>query len=250
MKKTVAILIAVLSLASCKFISVSPDAKNIFKEVVTGTGETVTVNHDMLTGFNGIRVNGSFDVKYSQTDAYSVSVTAKESLHESIVLSVADGILTLSTKDKVQIADDVDVEICGPDLTSITVNGSGDMEIPGPVSVDNAIDVTINGAGDVEVNKVCCADMSVSINGAGDLDLEGINCGNLAVKINGAGDVDISGMDVRDFRITISGAGDAKVSGKADTADINISGAGEIDARGLQCSSVRKKASGISSIKM
>lgn len=184
-----------------------------------------------LKDFTGIVVNGSGDIDLTQSDTFSVVVTANEEVFDYIDYRIEDGVLVLGTKDnKMLRAEKYEIAISLPMLELITVNGAADVNMKGAYASDK--------------------DLTVQVNGAGDLNFNGIKVPSLYFGGNGASDIKASGLDVQSLTVSVNGAGDAVLSGKAVTAHFSVNGAGDIDASELECETYTTHKAGIASIKV
>lgn len=226
MKKVLSALCA-LALISCTWNVHIGNGKN--GKTITCKGPVVTRTF-ALADFNAILINGHADLEFTQTDGtFGVSVTANEEVFQHLNYRVENGTLILETIDKVNIrADEYDICISAPALTSIEVNGATDTKIAALNQPGN-LEMEINGAGDMELKNITVPELSVEINGAADLECKGLNVGKLSIAVNGAGDVELSG--------------------KAQSCTLNVSGAGDIDARQLDCEAIETHKAGLASIK-
>jgi hypothetical protein len=218
------LVLAVILSSSCVFHVNGGNGKS-----VRCKGPVVTKTFD-LNNFESIVLNGGCDINLIQQDKFLVSVEANEEVFEHLDYRVSGNSLILEAKDQVNIiADEYNVTIGLPVLTSVTVNGAGDVDLKNGYSFDE--------------------DLKIEVNGAGDLDFTGIQVPKLSISVNGAGDIDANDLTVKELKISVNGAGDAKVSGKADKASFSVAGVGGIDARELDCEDFQTSKSGIASIR-
>ena len=236
MKKTIALILTAVALSGCfniklnkdGFLTVNDGNLVFSSKRIKSEGPAVKKVYD-TEAFSAIKILGAYDIDFAQGDSTLVEVEAAENIHEVLDIKAVDGVLILSTKDKVNV-DKVSVTITNPTLNSLGIMGAGDVDIDG-AAADEDFELEINGTGDVNIKKLSCKDMDVKINGAGDLDIEDLDCKDLNIKINGTGD--------------------AVLSGKAENVDASINGVGEIDAKALEVSgNFNKKVSGIGKVTM
>ena len=223
MKKAVIILCTLALACSCTF-----SFNNNSKRVVC-MGDVVEKTLD-LADFNAINVKGSSDMVITQSDVYSVKVTANEQVFEHLDYEVNDGWLEIKTIDNVQIvAKTYKIYVSVPSLENLQVNGAADAEIN---------------------NFSSDKDLNVMVNGAGDFELSGIQVPSLSFVVNGAGDIEAAGLDVENVSVTVTGAGDVHLSGKAKMAKMVVTGAGDIDASGLEVEDWELNKNGFTSVKL
>lgn len=199
---------------------------------VSCKGPVVEKEIEGLAGFEGITVNGSVELYFSQADTCSVLVKANEEVFDYLDYKVEEGVLVLGTRDNVNIrSEEYKVTVTLPVLSNIHVNGAADVFQMGEYKASQPMSVTVNGAGDLNFK-------------------EKISVPSIRIQVNGAGDIRITDMDVDELTIKVNGAGDALLGGKAASAHFSVNGAGDIDARSLECANVSRKAAGLASIRM
>ncbi len=99
---------------------------------------------------------------------------------------------------------DIEVKELNGGKTSLVIAGSGDIEADGKLDF---LDLTINGSGDVNMPDLEVTDAEVTINGSGDV-LVRVS-GNLDATINGSGDIEYVGDPARISR-SVRGSGNIR----------------------------------------
>ena len=229
MKKIAYLTVAALLCASC--FNVNVNFKGELKNAIKGTGPVETRALD-FKDFNGIKVVGAADIRFTQADQWEVSLTTQENIFDSLDYAVVDSVLIIQAIDHRTVrADEYQITLSAPELSRIDISGAAEFKSLSEVSVPGDMDVTVNGAADLSFNGLGCGILQIKANGAADIDIEGLNATAVLVKINGAGDVDLAG--------------------KAGEASFEVNGAGDIDARNLSVAGeVSKKTSGVAKIQM
>ena len=241
MKKLAYILGAalLLTLPSCRFISVSEEAKEELKNNFSMNGESsgeriiasdnYITRNDVTGEFSALECNLPGDVIYTPGDC-AVSIYAPDNILDIVTVRNQNGTLEIKTNtSRIRNLKHVKINISSPVLENVVFNGAVDFNAP---------------------QGITALDFRATVNGAGDIDINGLQSSKAALIVNGAGDATISGIDCDDLQVAIAGAGDAIVSGRVSgKANMSISGAGDIDARELQCASFDSKVRGIGSVK-
>ena len=215
------LLFALLAILACGFIMVSPGKH------VKGNGVKVEKSFDTAP-FDAVRLNGSFDVVFTQ-GPQKVVLSADENLIDVFKVEVRDGSLYLgvergtgfSTRNKVVFT------VSSPELNAVKVNGSGDFKVRKVLDSD-ALSLSINGSGDIEADKVECKNLTCNINGSGDIEVEALTAASADVKINGSGDVTLVCREVREVTATVNGSGDVDLYGNIVSVSSNVRGSGEV----------------------
>ncbi len=241
MKKLAYILGAalLLTLPSCRFISVSEEAKEELKNNFSMNGESsgeriiasdnYITRNDVTGEFSALECNLPGDVIYTPGDC-AVSIYAPDNILDIVTVRNQNGTLEIKTNtSRIRNLKHVKINISSPVLENVVFNGAVDFNAP---------------------QGITALDFRATVNGAGDIDINGLQSSKAALIVNGAGDATISGIDCDDLQVAIAGAGDAIVSGRVSgKANLSISGAGDIDARELQCTDIDTKVRGVGSVK-
>lgn len=241
MKKIAYILGAalLLILPSCRFISVSEEAKEELKNNFSMNGESsgeriiasdnYITRNDVTGEFSALECNLPGDVIYTPGDC-AVSIYAPDNILDIVTVRNLNGTLEIKTNtSRIRNLKHVKINISSPVLENVVFNGAVDFNAP---------------------QGITALDFRATVNGAGDIDINGLQSSKAALIVNGAGDATISGIDCDDLQVAIAGAGDAIVSGRVSgKANLSISGAGDIDARELQCTDIDTKVRGVGSVK-
>lgn len=226
MKKTVFLLFALLAVLACNFVVAAPGKH------IKGNGVKVEKSFDTAP-FDAVRLNGSFDVVFTQ-GPQKVVLSADENLIDVFKVEVRDGSLYLgvergtgfSTRNKVVFT------VSSPELNAVKVNGSGDFKVRNVLDSDN-LSLSINGSGDIEADKIECKNLSCNINGSGDIEVDALSAASADVKINGSGDVNLTCKNVGDIYVKINGSGDVELFGSARSISSKVNGSGNVNTRGL-----------------
>ena len=241
MKKLAYILGAalLLILPSCRFISLSEEAKEELKNNFSMNGESsgeriiasdnYITRNDVTGEFSALECNLPGDVIYTPGEC-AVSIYAPDNILDIVTVRNQNGTLEIKTNtSRIRNLKHVKINISSPVLENVVFNGAVDFNAP---------------------QGITALDFRATVNGAGDIDINGLQSSKAALIVNGAGDATISGIDCDDLQVAIAGAGDAIVSGRVSgKANLSISGAGDIDARELQCTDIDTKVRGVGSVK-
>lgn len=193
-----------------------------------------------LADFTGIAIKGSFDVNLSQGEAQYVEVSGSQNIIDILKMDVLSDILVIDIDGCVQ-NEDLIINITVPELTSVEVDGSGDVK--GKTAFEGtSLLVDIDGSGDVALDYTTTNQINVSISGSGNLDLAGsTSVFDCAVK--GSGDVDAFEMTAKTATLTVDGSGNIKVT-VTDELTATIKGSGDISYKGSPSINVEITGSG------
>lgn len=162
--------------------------------------------------------------------------------------------------ERLEIADDVDVDVVPGDGREVSVYGGEDVldrvetsssggllrvdlrdrgivigpDPLGDVRVEvaaSALDaVKVEGSGDVELGELALPELVLEIEGAGEVEASGA-ADRLTATIQGTGDANLSELAVRTAKVVIQGAGEAHVN-VSERLDVTVQGAADVVYRG------------------
>jgi hypothetical protein len=140
-------------------------------------------------------------------------------------ISMAGGTLTGSSFDvRTGGSGDISLSLEADDV-SLSVNGSGDMDIAVKAA---ALDVESRGSGDIGLSGTAQR-MGVSISGSGDLEAAGLETQDADVNVSGSGDASVTVTG--SLTGSVSGSGDLEYSGNPAGVDVSDNGSGSVRKR-------------------
>jgi hypothetical protein len=198
-----------------------------------------------VSGFNGISSGGSFTVNVKINGTESLRLKGDAADLRKIETVVENGVLRIRIPHEYQHEPigHVDVFVTARSLSSVTLGGSGSIDVDGVVK-GSTVKVSMGGSGTIRT-AVESGDLNVSVAGSGNIDLTGKaddahisvagsgNCKGANLKVNTA-DISIAGSgDVRlDVEKTLSariaGSGSILYSGNATVANVSSAGSGRV----------------------
>ena len=198
----------------------SDDASDKGKRVT----ETVSVKP-----FEKISVAGSFDVHYVQGETTSVKVEGPVKYLRQTVVANDGQTLRIKTKRGVwRSMEDVNVYITSPDLTHVSMAGSGEFDAEGMVDTDN-LTLELAGSGEIDFKQLVCDNLNIQVAGSGDVDVESVDVNKADMQIAGSGDIKVHFVRADFVSAQVAGSGDIKLSGKAKQVEKKVAGSGSVD---------------------
>lgn len=155
----------------------------------------------LLLGMSGMMaqstlvVAGAGDVKIRQGETVQVKRDGKP--------------ISIENTDKITLTSAEDYDITVPNLKSIRLTGSGDLQSFGTLNLSN-LEVLITGVGDAYLN-VECDTIKANLTGIGDLNLTG-HCRYLEAKITGLGDLGFDDFTADSLFINKTGSKDVHIT--------------------------------------
>lgn len=197
---------------------------------IEGVGDSIEEKR-ILTDFEELVLNCSADVTIRQnilSEKNSVIVLAQENLIPHLKTTVQSGRLTIDVDGCVNPTTDFVVEVFTNGLSSINVNGSGDVSSTNPLKGES-LEINVDGSGDVNL-KIKVDELGVFIDGSGDVTLDG-DATDCEINSDGSGDFNGFGMKVNNAEIQTDGSGNVNIHVK-ESLEVNLSGSGNVSYKG------------------
>ncbi len=192
--------------------------------VVNGSGNVISEVRD-VGSFSGVELNAVGQVKITQGDQDSLTVTADDNLLPLIKTTVRNGVLVIEFE-----------------RPAITFNSVKQLEYQ--ITVRSLESLEINGAGDADVSNLSGESLRVKVAGAGNIVVEG-KVTSQEVTLTGAGRYDAENLESQRATVDINGAGSATVWA-TEALDVGINGMGSVGYYGDP--QVTKHISGVGSV--
>ena len=240
MKKIVLALAATVCLASCVDAKLGKEsvkeelknALNISQDVASDKGKRVTETVSVKP-FEKISVAGSFDVHYVQGETTSVKVEGPVKYLQQTVVANDGKTLRIKTKRGVwRSMEDVNVYVTSPDLTQVSMAGSGEFDAEGMVDTDN-LTLELAGSGEIDFKQLVCDNLNIQVAGSGDVDVESVDVNKADMQIAGSGDIEVHFVRADFVSAQVAGSGDIRLSGKAKQVEKKVAGSGSVDTSRL-----------------
>jgi len=231
------------SMTSCLNIS---DTKSMFSDTYT------SVDHP-IKDFEKIEIVGSPTIYYNQGKDYAVTVKGPDNLVGKILVEKNGNRLTVRNKGKMGIVnfqfedeDELAVYVTSPDLIGIHVNGSGDFISDGRIDTDE-MSISLRGSGDIDIPDLICDKCDVELTGSGDVEIKRLEAQQVSGRVIGSGDLSLNLRHVDETNLTLKGSGDINADfGKGcRKVDCELHGSGDISLSGqIGHFSIQKHGSG------
>lgn len=188
-------------------------------------GDPQTQDRD-VSGATAVELRTSGDLVVERGAETSLTITAGDAVIDDLTSEVVDGVLRLGS-DRWGRLGEVHYRLVVPELASIAVHGSGDVE--SEASGDDLV-IEVAGSGDVEVRDVDAESVVVRIDGSGEVELAGRSDLH-QVTIAGSGDLTAPDLTTLTSAVSIEGSGSATVH-VLERLDASIGGSGSVTHTG------------------
>ena len=164
--------------------------------------------------FSKIETRGAVDVVFRQAAGKpKVEIKGNSDGMESVSVYSDGNTLVLTQKTAAGWynfdGEGVKVYVSAPNITAVTVSGSGDFDVNGALTTGR-LEVNVRGSGDVDMKSVVCDEASVKVYGSGDVEIKKLVARRTAdIGVYGSGDVELKGS-VRGLKKLVKGSGEIK----------------------------------------
>jgi len=191
--------------------------------LITGSGDLKTEEMD-FSEFTRVEVGSAFEVEITQSDSYSVSITADDNLFNHIEVSKEGKILKIGLKPRITFGSvTLKAKITMPQLRGLDLSGATRGTVSGFSSTEN-VDLEVSGASSLELVDISVGDVKSDISGASKVTGD-ITAGDADFDVSGASTVQLEGS-ASDIVVDASGASRVKLAAfPVNNADIKLSGA-------------------------
>ena len=193
-----------LIILSALMLFVSCDA---FK-CIEGSG-SIEQAYRGFSNFDGIKLEGSFDVIVEQNNnnEYSVEVEADKNFLPYISTEVYSNILEIKTvNNRCLNGDRVTVYVKLPELLYVQLTGSGYIEAKCYNLYNEKMTISNTGSGEISVLGINCGETETFLSGSGIIKLSGVTSVH-NVYLSGSGDISAFPLDTEESYAKMNGSG-------------------------------------------
>lgn len=201
-----------------------------FNKRVKGNG-IVAKETRQESGFDRVKVRGSMDLVFQQSDHFEIVLEAEENILPYIRTRVSGGELVVDFRENINISthEHTVVYVKAPSFTELRTAGSGNIKGEDKINNNGTIRFVTSGSGNISADVNCPAVLA-KIEGSGNIEIRG-ETRDQEINIAGSGDVDNADLRTENTKIKIAGSGSADVHASVKL-DISIAGNGDVTYRG------------------
>lgn len=194
-------------------------------EGVDGNGNVITVDRDISTDFDQIKVSQGLDLYITQSNDVALSIEADENLHDLIMTDVENNILRIYSTENIRRSSSKKIMLNINDISAIKATSGSDVYSTNTIEVD-----------ELELNTTSGADIKL------DVKTQLLNCHSTSgsdIRVSGTTEVLIaeatSGSDIKADKLKAETSKVKATSG----ADISVNTSKELTARATSGGDVR-----------
>jgi hypothetical protein len=211
---------------------------------IVGEGPVVTETRT-TAAFEGLAASVDATVYFTQSADQSITLEAQQNILDEIETVVNNNVLRIRYKHpntSIRDSERVIIRVTGPVAKFLEQDGSGSMEIEGPIDPTTA-QFVVSGSGNILAEEVNTNKFEAIVSGSGRIIIDYGEANEEKVTISGSGQVDIQDMRVKDSEANISGSGSMKIF-VTNNLKARISGSGTVYYRGNPTISTQISGSG------
>jgi len=198
---------------------------------------TVFQNDRTIGEFKGVAAGGPLNVKITMGNKESIRLEGDPAAIADLITAVEDGILTIRPKTKWNDwsrkynRTSVTAYITARRITSLTMSGSGSMEVENTINSSSELVATLSGSGSIKAAanvrsftgvisgsgtvylKGKTRDSNLTLSGSGNFQGKNFSTDQVSIQISGSADVYIHAD--QKLEAVISGSGSIQYSGNA-----------------------------------
>lgn len=194
---------------------------------VIGDGPMVTQTRN-VAHFNGIDLRMSGAVHFQQAPEYKVEVRAQDEILPVLHTYVQDGrlVIRFNNNATVRVHDGVVINVWAPELKSLRVGASGDINCKGNL-VTPSLELDVNASGDINLSHLTTAALDAEIGGSGNITVLSGTVTEEKLRVGASGSINLAGLAAQKASTRTSGSGATRVK-VSDHLDVTINGSGSV----------------------
>ena len=209
------------------------------------SGATPASRNFALSGFDGVRLTGSDDVRVIQGAAFSIMATGRPEVLDRLDIRVEGSTLVVARKPqtgwRISWTDpSADITVTMPSIRSAQITGSGDMVVDRAVAA--AFEGGVTGSGDLNIDKIEAGTATLRLTGSGDIRASG-QVPRLSLAVQGSGDIDARNLSAETVDVAVRGSGNVRGAARR-SATISVAGSGDVEVSGTKDCTISKTGSG------
>lgn len=192
--------------------------------VNSSVNESTTVSRS-VSQFNAISISVSADVIVTKGSSFDCKIEGMAADIEKVKTVVEKNRLIIKTeKDHNSYLKDMKIYITLPELCSIELAGSGNVESATEFTC-NKFSMSVAGSGNAQM-QIDAKNVDVDLAGSGNITLKG-KALNSDISMAGSGNVSLTEIQLTNAEVSIAGSGNCKIN-VVEKLNASISGSGNV----------------------
>jgi len=196
-------------------------------------GQTTVKETRDVKGFTKISygISGNLNIKIGPE--FSVVLEGEKGDLKEVITDVSDGRLRIRMENwRFNFNERVNAYVTLPELTGVSVSGSGRAEILDPIKNADDLSLSVSGSGKLYTNELEADKFDCSISGSGNIIIEGNGTADSGeISISGSGSYSGPEFEIDHLEVSVSGSGSCLCKA-GDSLTARISGSGNVTYNG------------------
>ncbi len=204
--------------------------------------------------FSQVELYSSANVIFTQGDSTTLRIVGAKDLADNLLVEQNGEKISIKVKPGTSNLvrgifgagrfDELTVFVTSPDLTAVSVNGSGGFYVKGNIDTDR-LTVSLKGSGDISFNNVVCDAADMEVRGSGDAVVKNITARDVNLNVYGSGDLNANIFAADNTNMAVYGSGDISVKfNGCGNATAAVKGSGDITLSGTLTTLSNQQVSG------
>jgi len=176
-------------------------------------------------------ISGNLSIKIGSE--YSVVLEGEKDDLREVITDISDGKLRIRQDNwHINLNSKVNAYVTIPQLTGLSVSGSGKAEILDPIKDADELSLSVSGSGKIIAKELLADDFDCNISGSGDVMITGEGSADSGeISISGSGSYNGPYFEIDHLEISVSGSGSCFCKA-GDSLKVGISGSGSVTYKG------------------
>jgi hypothetical protein len=182
------------------------------------------------TDFNSVDISSAFTVDITQSNSYSLTITANQRIMDQIQVKQDGNLLTIDVKPGAILGSfNAKAQITMPKLEKVTLSAATRGTATG-FNSEEPFNAKVSGASSLQLTDFKSGDITVDVSGASSLTAKG-SANNLSALVSGASNLNMVDLAINNADVNLSGASHATIN-LDGRLDANVSGASSLQYSG------------------
>ncbi len=202
--------------------------------LTTGVSGQNTVKETRdVKGFTKISygISGNLNIKIG--NEFSVVLEGEKDDLKRVITDVSDGRLRIRMENwRFSFNEKVNAYLTLPELTGLSVSGSGRAEVLDPIKAADELSLNVSGSGRLITKELEVDALDCGISGSGDISIGGTGSADRGeISISGSGSYNGPEFEIDQLEVSVSGSGSCLCKA-GDSLIARISGSGNVTYKG------------------
>lgn len=202
-----------------------------------------------VSDFHSIALTGVGNIKFTQGDHFSFTLSADAHVHDAIETNVESGALHIGIKEDIHnlnSKEPINYHITAPELRAVQISGAGSFSVE--TLTGHTFSLETPGSSKVQIDKLNMTSVSINTRGSMKCKIKAIQADVLALDVAGSASLNIPKATLKNFSSAFKGSGKVILAGTADIVTVSATGTVQLDAGKLASNIATVESPGLGNI--